>query len=84
MFCSPIGPNYPDPNKKVCKLVDDFEKESFTEQEFEADFLKTVEEDSAIIPISHLGIQLYVGTNVDLTSLSPSLNVIRFDQLKLE
>ena len=83
LFCSTIGPGYPDPNNSVCNLIKNFELEKINEKVFEAEFLKAIENDAAIIPISHMGSPLFLGNGIKSTTLSPALNIIRFDQLEM-
>jgi hypothetical protein len=84
VFCSIIGSQLPDPSGRVCGLLDDFAKEKVELLEFEKKFLEIVDDDAAIVPISHFGVQLFLSPSINPKSLSPALNVIRFDQLEME
>ncbi|MGZ3772708.1 MAG: hypothetical protein ACXVCN_03310 [Bdellovibrio sp.] len=55
-----------------------------SDKEFETEFAEIVEREAAIVPISHLGIQMFLGPTIKSSSLSSALNVIRFDQVELE
>jgi hypothetical protein len=84
VFCSLVGPSFPDPSGRVCGLLDDFAKEKVELLEFEKKFLEIVDDDAAIVPISHFGVQLFLSPSINPKSLSPALNVIRFDQLEMD
>lgn len=84
LFCSSIGPNYPDPGGNICKLIEKYDDEKLSDNDFESEFAEIVERESTIVPISHLGIQMFLGPTIKSSSLSPALNVIRFDQVELE
>lgn len=83
LFCSIIGSNLPDPSLNVCKIINEYQKNQMSELEFQNNFLKYVDEDSAIVPISHFGNELYLSPTINALSITPALNVIRFDQLEL-
>ena len=84
IFCSPFGINFPDPSGRVCQLVRDFENDEINEQQTAAKFHHIVEEDAAILPVSHFGINMYFSDRIDRSSVSPLLSVIRFDQLRID
>jgi len=83
IFCSELGPKLPDPSGEVCRLIEKYEEDLLSDEEFSERFAYVVDSDSAIIPISNYGIQLYLSQSIDRRSLSPALSIIRFDQLEL-
>lgn len=84
IFCTELGPKFPDPSKKICKMVSSYENDLIDDENFTTNFFKIVEEDAAIVPISHYGIQLYLNENINTETISPLLSVINFDELKLK
>ena len=84
VFCSAMGVMMPDPSGRVCKMINEYENDLIDLEKFTTLFFKSVEEDSAIIPIYHRGGELFLSHNIDLSSINPTLNVIKFDQLKLQ
>ena len=83
-FCSPVGVNFPDPSGRVCDLVSKFEKDLISQEELKNQFFDYVEDDAAILPVSHYGVQLYLSSSIDRSSLSPNISVMRIDQIRLE
>ncbi len=84
IFCSPFGINFPDPSGRVCKLIEEYDKDIIDENQLTQDFLKTVDEDSAILPVSHYGIQMYFSNEIYLDSVSPIMSIMRFDQVEIK
>ena len=84
LFCSMIGPNYPDPGGEICELVKKYQNELIDQSFFESEFIKSVNKNSAIIPVSHSGTVFYLAPNIKQTSISPTLVVLRFDQLEID
>ena len=84
LFCSIIGSNLPDPELNICRLISEYQNDKISDVEFQNSFLKLVDNDSAIVPISHFGNEMYLGPTIKANSISPALNVIRFDQLEME
>ena len=84
VFCSDLGPKFPDPEGKICELISKYENDFINQDELTKEFLTQVEEDAAIIPISHFGIQMYMTKNINQESISPLISVMRFDDLVLD
>jgi hypothetical protein len=84
IFFSPVGPNLPDPSGRVKKMLSEYENDKLTDEDLTNQFLSIVEEDAAILPISHFGIQWYISSGINTKSISPLINIIRFDQVELE
>ena len=83
IFCSDLGIKLPDPSKRIASLVNQFENGAMDLEEFKKIFFNQIREDSAILPISHFGVQLFLSDSIYRKSLSPRLSIIRFDQLGL-
>lgn len=84
IFFSISGAYLPDPSGRVKQMLLKYEKDQLTDQELTEEFLSTIEEDSAILPISHFGLQWYISSQISTRSISPLISVIRFDQTELE
>ena len=52
-------------------------------EEFKEIFFDQIREDSAILPVSQFGVQLFLSDCINRKPLSPRLSIIRFDQLGL-
>lgn len=83
LFCSPLSYGYPDPTKKICRLVGDYNSGKLSVEEVSKAFLEQIEEDQVIFPVGHYGVTLYLSDSIDRTLLSPALSVPRFDQMRI-
>ena len=83
IFFSPIGINLPDPSGRVKKMLVEYEHDKLTDQELTDQFNTVVEEDAAILPIGHFGVQWYI-KGINAKSISPLISIIRFDQVEIE
>lgn len=83
IFCSELGIKLPDPSGKICQLVEHYERDDIDLERFKAEFFRQVHDDAAILPISHFGVHLFFSDSIDLDSIIPAINIIRFDQLGL-
>lgn len=84
VFCSELGNRLPDPTGKICDLIKKIENEKISFETFSNDFFNQVIEDSAILPVYHSGTELYMSEGIDLGSINPTLNIIKFDQINLK
>lgn len=84
IFFSHVGLNIPDPSGRVKKMLFDYENDKLSDQELTDNFLTAVEEDAAILPINHFGLQWYISSGINTQSISPLVSVIRFDQVEIE
>jgi hypothetical protein len=84
LFCSPLGSKLPDPSGKICQMLEKYENNQLDDEELSKLFFKSIEDDSAVIPISHYGIQWYISSGIKQESISPLISVVRFDDLELE
>ena len=82
-FCSSMGINFPDPKRLVCNLIEKYENDELTDSELSDQFLKTVAEESAILPVSHYGVQLFLSKQLDTQSFSPLLAIMKFDKIRI-
>lgn len=80
-FCSSMGINFPDPNGRVCKLLNEFENNMITEDQMASMFFEAVEDEAAILPVSHYGVSLFLSETIDTSSLSPLLAIVKFDKV---
>jgi hypothetical protein len=83
-FCSSMGINFPDPNSRVCKMLKDYEEDKITEDQLTTNFLTSVVEEAAILPVSHYGVKLFLSENINTDSFSPLMAIIKFDQIELK
>jgi len=83
MFCSKFNASFPDPSNKICALINEYNMNKIDDSELSNSFLNTIESDAAILPFSHFGVQLYVSDNINIKSISPTMSVLRFDQIEL-
>lgn len=83
LFCSKLNAHLPDPTGAICDLVDKYEEDLVTEEQLTEKFLRLIEDDAALFPITHLGGTMYLSKDVSLKSISPLISVIRFDQLEI-
>jgi len=80
-FCSSMGINFPDPNDRVCNLLSDYENEKLNEVELSQLFFQIINDEAAILPISHYGVSLFFSSNIDTNTFSPALSIMKFDQI---
>jgi len=87
MFCSKLGVQFPDTANRICKLTNEFEGEVLSPQaasSYNQKFHEILIDESAVIPIIHRGQYWLYSSDVDVTSLSPTMGVPRFDLIKLK
>jgi hypothetical protein len=84
IFGSELGIRLPDPRGRVLQLIQAFEDGQISDPDFTNKFIAAVEEDAAILPVSRSGGQLFLSSQISRESLSPNLNIIRFDQLSID
>ncbi len=82
-FCSSMGINFPDPNGSICKLIQEYENDALSDEELSDQFLKTVNKEAAILPVSHYGVQLFLSDHLDTSSFSPLLAIMKFDKIRI-
>lgn len=84
IFCSPLGIRFPDPSGRVCQLLENYELGRVGEDELRTEFFRIVEEDAAILPVTHYGIQLFLSEGIAKESFSKLMSIIRLDQLEIQ
>lgn len=88
MFCSKLGVSFLDPSRRICKLVDEYESlyGDVVPQTAVADYIRRfdsiVDEDAAIIPIMKTGHSWLLSPDLDIDSVSPTMNIPYFDLFK--
>lgn len=84
MFCSRLGISFPDPSKRICALVDEFENDPFAkEMDFREKVNQIVADDSAVIPLARTRLQWLYSDHFDKSSVMPIPNYPRFELLKI-
>lgn len=86
MFCSKLGVRFPDVSGEICKLTDEYEEDllSMTEAEYQKKFEHLLSRDASVIPIFHYGQFWLASPDVDVSALSPTMGLPRFDQVRLK
>ncbi|MGZ3775669.1 MAG: ABC transporter substrate-binding protein [Pseudobdellovibrionaceae bacterium] len=84
LFCSAIGPRYPDPTGRICALTDDYEAGKIEMPEFSKRFNEYIAEDSCVIPILHSGRIWYVSQSVSIDNISPVVSIPRYEELEVQ
>lgn len=82
-FCSSMGINFPDPDGRVCSLINDYEKDKLNDEELSDQFFPIIEEQAAILPISHYGVNMFISDHLDTTTFSPLMAIMKFDQINI-
>lgn len=80
-FCSSMGIKFPDPEGRVCDLLERYDNDLITEDDLKEMFFSIVEEESAILPVSHYGVNLFISDEIDSSTFSPLAAIIKFDQI---
>lgn len=89
MFCSNLGVTFPDPSKRLCQLVDEYEKKygDVVPPEAMIDYIRKfdliVEEDASVIPFMKTGHSWLLSPDIDLNSVSPTMGIPYFDLINL-
>jgi hypothetical protein len=89
MFCSNLGVTFPDPSKRICQLVDEYEKkygdvvptDAMTEYIHRFDTI--LDEDSSVIPFMKTGHSWVLSPDIDVNSVSPTMGIPYFDLINL-
>ena len=85
MFCSRLGISFPDVNNSICSVVKAYDDGFFLDKNkyWEALHL-SIEENSTIVPLLHSGFSWLISPTIDMTHISSTMNVPRFDQLSIK
>ncbi|MBX2989262.1 MAG: hypothetical protein KF802_15345 [Bdellovibrionaceae bacterium] len=84
LFKSKLGPRYQDPGKRVANLVDDFDQGRLSYRDFLISFNSIISEEAAILPLYHRGFTWDFSSNVDTSSMSPLMSIVRYEDIHLK
>lgn len=84
LFCSKIGPMFADPSGRICALAKEYEMTDLPIKDAIDRFNKYIHEDSALIPLFHVGGQYLMSSDIDTNSLSSLITRVRFDEIKFK
>ncbi|MDZ4662393.1 MAG: ABC transporter substrate-binding protein [Pseudomonadota bacterium] len=84
LFCSKLGPKFADPSGRICALAKEYEMTELPIQQTIDRFNKYIHEDSALIPLFHVGGQYLMSSDIDTNSLSSLITRVRFDEIKFK
>lgn len=85
MFCSNLGVAFPDPSKRICHLVDKYEKKfgdiipKDEMKNYIIEFDEALEADAAVIPILKSGYSWLISENISTEAISPTMGIPYFD-----
>lgn len=82
-FCSSLGINLPDPDGRVCALIQQYENGAVGEADFAQTFANIVNDDAAALPLGHFGVKLFLSNHIDTSRLSQLLAILRIDQINI-
>lgn len=85
MFCSTLGISFPDPSGRMRALTDKAPPEwtPATLAAYTAKFNRILAEDAAVVPLCHVGRTWLFSNDIDVSRVSPTMAVPRFDTLPL-
>lgn len=81
LFKSKLGPRYQDPGHRISDLVDRFDAGKVTYRDFLISFNATLAEEAAVIPLFHRGFTFRFSPNVDISTISPLMSIVRYEEL---
>lgn len=84
IFYSDLGPHFPDPSGEIKSALKRYDEGVLSDQDFVDSFNQSVFEDAAILPVSHFGVMMYFSDHIDLTTISPLICIMRFNQIGLD
>lgn len=84
MFCSNLGIRFPDHKGNMCVLANQFEKGSLTEEQYVKRFNNIINDDVTTIPLWHSSLTWLFSKDIGLDSVTATMNLPRFDLLRLE
>lgn len=84
LFKSKLGPRYQDPGQRISKLVDDFDAGKLVYRDFLVTFNSILAEEAAVIPLYHRGFTFRFSPNVDVSSISPLMSIVRYEELVIK
>lgn len=81
LFKSKLGPQYQDPDRRISKLVDEFDAGHLPYRDFLILFNTIISEEAAIIPLFHRGFVWQFSKEINTHHISPLMSILRFDEL---
>ena len=81
LFCSDVGPRWPDPSGRICELTKSVAAGNITNIEAAQKFQDYLIEDAALIPAFHRGGYYLLSDDLDIKSLGPMVTRIRFEEI---
>jgi ABC-type oligopeptide transport system substrate-binding subunit len=83
MFCTNLAIRFPDPSRKICSLIDHYDKnELAVDQAYIDKFYSILKEDACVIPLFHTGITWLYSKDICMDSVSAKSDYPRFDLLR--
>lgn len=90
MFCSNLGVAFSDPSKRICSLVDEYEKRfgDIVPQEAMREYIKKFDtyvwEDAAVVPVIKTGHAWLLSPDLPVGHISPTMDTPYFDLFDLQ
>lgn len=85
MFCSDMGISFPDTNKNMCKLVEEYEKQGIdVDENFKKTFEINLEEDATLFPIYHANDQWLISKLILMESMPTSIIYPLFENIRFK
>ncbi len=84
LFKSKLGPRYQDPGKRISELVDKFDAGHMSYRDFLISFNSIISDEGAILPLFHRGFAYRFSNNVDVSTISPLMSILRYEELPLK
>lgn len=90
MFCSNLGVAFSDPSKRICSLVDEYEKRfgDVVPQEAMREYIKKFDtyvwEDAAVVPVIKTGHAWLLSPDLPVGHISPTMDTPYFDLFDLK
>lgn len=81
MFCSSLGVDFPNPNSKICTLIDKYDQEKIALSDFSSSFEKIISDENIVIPMWHYGRKWLISNDISTKSISSVIDTVRFNFL---
>ena len=84
MFCTSMGISYPDPNNKICNLVDRTDSSNVEiDSKYVSEFNQALADDAVVVPFRHYGVRWLYSKKMDpkmfpATVVAPLFEELRF------
>lgn len=83
MFCTNLGISFPDPSKRLCALVAEYEGRD-ADADFESRFNRILVEDAAVFPLFHARDRWLVSDHIDLETMPTSIIHPLFEKIRFK